>query len=112
MRGRMWAWGVAMVVLVSACGGKDSIERQLAAADGSSSTGDYRAVLDSLDGKCREGRQRIGDLGVRGAAALRRERGTTITALGYLQLMDRAIPAGARDQSCEEAAIAVAFLVG
>jgi hypothetical protein len=90
-------------------------DAKLAALDAQSKTvqqsaiREYGRLLDALDRRCRENRDRIGDVAVKGVQLLAEKR-IAITHKKFLQLMNDSMPEGPATQNLGCAEIA-AFLV-
>ena len=90
-------------------------EAKLAALDAHSKTvqqnaiGEYARLLDGLDRKCREDRDRMGDIAVKGVQLLA-EKKVAMTHKKFLQAMNDSMPKGSETLNLGCAEIA-AFLV-
>jgi len=90
-------------------------EAKLAALDAHSKTvqqgaiGEYARLLDGLDRKCKEDRERIGDIAVKGVQLLAKKK-VAMTHRQFLQAMTDSMPKGSETLNLGCAEIA-AFLV-
>ena len=90
-------------------------EAKLAALDANSKTvqqsaiGEYARLLDGLDRKCKEDRERIGDIAVKGVQLLAKKK-VAMTHRQFLQAMTDSMPKGSETLNLGCAEIA-AFLV-
>jgi len=120
------AYALIIATVPLGCGGSQSDNRsaalmqlpegKLAALDANSPNitesmvQPYRSVLDALQQKCSEARDRIGDFSVVGVGKLR-EKGTNMTIRDFLLMMGNTIPPNAPPGSIKCAEIASAIVV-
>jgi hypothetical protein len=70
----------------------------------------YASVLDRLQGKCTEPRDRIGDFAVVGVDQLKEEKGMEVTIYRFLRMMDDSVPSSTDKLKCIEIAAALVTL--
>jgi hypothetical protein len=66
----------------------------------------YGSVLDQLDPKCTEDRERIGDIATKGVELLQGRKGVKMSYLKFLQAMNDSIPPGTESLNLKCAEIA------
>lgn len=70
----------------------------------------YRASLDSLQLRCTEPRERIGDIAFTGANLLRSQKSVHVSILRFLQMMEGSIPRVSSTERVKCAEIAAALV--
>ena len=109
--------GMGLLLAAAACGddgtggggaGSESLEYKLAVVSAGGfvkeddpSVARFRALLDSLEAKCTEGREKIADMAVKSQELLK-DKGVDLTVLRVMQNADASIPDGFGESPCAD----------